>query len=376
MRIARTAAIALGSFGLAAAGTLLYWHRRPNAASVDRDAVLETWEAVADGAHNSNTDLTFIDGWFLLVHQTSPHHMGSDKSRLLLWRSRDARQWEKVTEFKAPSGEYRDPKFASIGGRLFLYALPNRTWLAEPYTTVYTWSEDGVSWQPMTEIEPNGWLFWRPKTHDGATWYVPAYWNEHGRSILLRSPDGINWETESLIYEGEKNDETDFEFLPDGRIIATARLEGSGSVFGDASASTLIAVAAPPYDRWSYAKSPVTRLDGPCLFRYGDRVYAVGRHQASFAPRVGELGGIYTRKRTSLYLVEEDALRRLTDLPSAGDTSYAGIVISGDDLYVSYYTSRLDRDYPWVLGMVRPSDIVMARVSLPALARLAEAPRR
>jgi len=350
---------------------LAYWLLRPRVAGVDPDVVRETWDAVADGAHNSNTDLIYWNGQFYLCHQTSPYHLGSRRSRLLLWRSFDARSWEKVTEFKAERGEYRDPKFAAIRDWLFLYALPNLTLMAEPVTTVYTSTSDGVSWTPPAEIDPRGWLYWRPKTPDGATWYVTAYWHEHGKSILLRSGDGVRWSTVSQVYEGERNDETDFEFLPDGRMLATARLEGNGNEWGDATASTLIAVAPPPYEAWTYSKSGVTRLDGPCLFPYNGRVYAFGRYQATRAPRLVEQGGLYSRKRTSLFLVEEGGLRYLTDVPSAGDTSYAGVAMRGDELYASYYTSPPERDITWILGMFRPSDIRMARIDLPALERLA-----
>jgi hypothetical protein len=62
---------------------------------------------------------------------------------------------------------------------------------------------------------------------------------------------------------------------------------------------------------------------------------------------------------------------RLSDLPSAGDTSYAGVVLRGGALWVSYYTSDVNRDFPWALGMVRASDIRMARVDLASLAKLA-----
>jgi hypothetical protein len=115
----------------------------------------------------------------------------------------------------------------------------------------------------------------------------------------------------------------------------------------------------------------VTRLDGPCLFPYNGRIYAIARYQATRAPKYVELGGIYSRKRTSLFLVGEQGLRYLTDLPSAGDTSYAGIVMQGDELIASYYTSPPDRDVTWILGMFRPSNIRMARIDLPALERLA-----
>jgi hypothetical protein len=64
---------------------------------------------------------------------------------------------------------------------------------------------------------------------------------------------------------------------------------------------------------------------------------------------------------------------RLSDLPSAGDTSYAGVVLHGGSLYADYYTSHIERDYPWLLGMILRTDIRMARVPLDDLQRVAEA---
>ncbi len=347
---------------------------RPNRAFINPGLEMETWDVVADGAHNSNTDLIHFRGSFYLAHQTSPWHFGSEESRLVVRRSADARQWEKVSEFEAPGEELRDPKFAVIGDRLFLYMLRNRTWDPEPYTTVHTCSEDGSSWGSLVDIRPEGWLFWSPETMDSKTWYVPAYWHEHGRSALLKSSDGVEWSWVSEIYEGERNDETAIEFLPDGRMIATLRLEGSGQMRGDPQASTLIAVASPPYKKWSHARSRVTRLDGPCLFSYGGEVFAAGRYQPERLAGLSEQGSIFSKKRTSLFLVREDGLTYLSDLPSSGDTSYAGAVILSDVAYVCYYTSPTSRDYPWIVGMLSPTDIRMARISLPSLARLAESP--
>ncbi len=367
-------AIALECVGLIAGGFLLYWFVRPNRASVNPGLEMETWDIVADGTHNANTDLIYWNNSFYLVHQTSPYHFGTKRSRLIIRQSSDAHNWETVAEFRVPEAELRDPKFAAVGNRLFLYALKNVRWTAEPHTTLYTFSEDGSTWRPFVDIAPEGWLFWRPKTCDSVTWYVPAYWHEHGESILLQSNDGINWSTVSRIYEGERNDETAIEFLPDRRIVATSRLEGSGSIFGDAQASTLIAVASPPYSDWSYTKSQITRLDGPCLLPYGGKIFAIGRYQADRTPTVSEQGSIFSKKRTSLFLVKEDSLTYLSDLPSAGDTSYAGAVILGDALYVCYYTSPIGRDYPWILGMLTATNIRMAKMPLSSLAALAESP--
>ncbi len=358
---------------LGLAGTLAVWWLRPNRADVHPSLELETWSVVSDGLHNSNTDLVHWRGSFWLVHAASPWHLGSESCRLRVWRSADAVQFEPVAELSMPGEDIRDPKFAVIGDRLFLYALPNRGRRALPYATVYAVSDDGVHWPPFAPIEQPGWLFWRPKTRDGVTWLVPAYWHEHGRSRLFSSWDGVHWSVVSDIHAGDANDETDFEFLPDGRLLVTARLEGrADSPLGSPDACTLLATALPPYHTWRKARSAVTRLDGPALFAYDGRIFAVARFQPGRRSTLTQLGGMLSRKRTAIFLVEEDRLVHLSDLPSSGDTSYAGVVVRDGTLFASYYTSDVTRDPAWALGMFLPSEIRMARVGLASLVRIAE----
>ncbi|MHA1649780.1 MAG: hypothetical protein ACTSYB_06280 [Candidatus Helarchaeota archaeon] len=358
-------------FGIFLGTVLIVWYLRPNTADIKNNIVMESWVAVT-GQHNSNTDLIYWNktGRIYLIHDRRPFHLGSTDARLILWSSLDARNWTKITEFSVPGNDIRDPKFAIIGNRLFLYALKNLGVMATPYQTVYTFSEDGINWQPFQEISLSGWLFWRPKTNDNLTWYVPAYWHEHGQSILLNSTDGINWNIVATIYTGEANDETAIEFLPDGRMICTARLEGTAdSLFGSSEACTLIATSSYPYTNWSsYIKSRETRLDGPVLFSHANKIFAIGRRHLGPRTYFTELGSIFSRKRTAIYLVNETSgLRFLTDLPSAGDTSYAGIVIKGEELFISYYTSDITKDYSWILGMVANSDIRIAKINISAL---------
>ena len=362
LKILRGIGITLLAILLLLALIIGWWAIRPNTANIADDLVMDNWIAVSDGTHNSNTDLIYWNDAFYLVHAASPWHFASEKSRLIVRRSEDGKTWEKTAELAAAGEDIRDPKFGAIGDRLYMYALKNVDFTAEPYTTVISSTADGITWTDFNEIEQEGWLFWRPKTIDGLTWYIPAYWHEHGISALLQSTDGENWEMVGPIYQGERNDETTIEFLPDGRMISTARLEGSGSIFGDNTAATLLAVTEPPYQDWTFERSSVTRLDGPTLFTYNGQVYAAGRYQPGRRGIFTGLGSIFSRKRTALFLVEADRLIYLTDLPSCGDTAYTGVVIRGDEVYISYYTSRTDRDFSWLLGLVRPTDILIARI--------------
>lgn len=363
---------ATGIFALALLLAGAYALLRPNRAQLAPALQIESWDVVADGEHNSNTDMILWRDRFWLVHAASPYHMGTPESRLVIRRSRDARHWDVVATLQVPGKDIRDPKFAPIGGRLLLYALSNEGFFATPEGSVVAASEDGEHWSEFTPVGPRGWLFWRPKSADAQTWYVPAYWWDHGKSILLRSRDGLAWEQVSTIYEGDGNDETAIEFLPDGRLLATARLEVTPDTLrGNENASTLLAVAEPPFERWSYRKSRVTRLDGPVLFSHAGRVFAVARHQDGTRGPLTRLGGVWSRKRTALYEVSTGRLVHLSDLPSAGDTSYAGIALRDGFAYVDYYTSHIARDYPWLLGMFLPTDIRMARISLDSLLALA-----
>jgi hypothetical protein len=355
-----------------------WWYLRQNRSTVDPSLNIETWDIVNDAMHNSNTDLIRWGDYFYLVHAVSPYHFASTTCYLKLSRSRDGRSWEHLADIRSPDEDIRDPKLALIGGTLFLYALVNKSFDPEPYTTVYTKSLDGGStWSPLEKIEHEGWLFWKPKTHDQKTWYAAAYWHEHGKSALFSTLDGVFWERVSMIHDGGlRIDETDIEFLPGGALLSTGRLEGDfreweyGMIFGDPQGGTLIAAAEYPYTRFTaLAKSSLTRLDGPALFAWQGRIFAVGRRQPELAEPFLRQGSIFARKRTSLFEVTRDRLIWLSDVPSAGDTSYAGLALHDGCLYFSYYTSPIDRDYPWIVGMLNPTPIRMAKLDLNRLAK-------
>jgi hypothetical protein len=109
----------------------------------------------------------------------------------------------------------------------------------------------------------------------------------------------------------------------------------------------------------------------------------VARAQPGARTGLTRLGSLFARKRTALWEIDpgreapdggsgDPRLVWLSDLPSAGDTSYAGAVPRDGMLYTDYYTSRIDRDWPWLLGMLLATDIRMAKLDLGALHALAQ----
>jgi hypothetical protein len=323
--------------------------------------------------HDGMSDLIRWRGQLWLAHVASPWHFASDRSRIVLRRSGDGRAWTEVARFSGSGEDIREPKLAVIGDRLHLYWLQNRDFPEpNPYSTFVSASADGLAWEAPEPVRPEGWLLWRPRTLDGVTHYVTAYSRDHGRAALFRSTDGRTWTHVSDVASGGHLDETGFTFVG-RRIVAVTRLEGVGPRpwVGDRRGGTLIATAAPPYSEWTATVDLSARLDGPRLFTWRGQAYAVGRYDP--LPPEGLVGSVLSRKRTALYLIDPAGLRLLTILPSAGDTSYPGAVVSGDEIVVSYYTSRTDRDYPWLLGMLLPSELRLARIPLLSIGSLADA---
>jgi hypothetical protein len=136
-------------------------------------------------------------------------------------------------------------------------------------------------------------------------------------------------------------------------------------------------------DLATLAVTPVERkLDSPNLFLWGGEPWLIARRSLAFggryglAPsrlpaalrmRVNQLAWWVTRKRSALYRV--DAARRsvewVADLPSRGDTSFAGVVEEADgSLLVADYTSAVGTGDPaWMRGQLRPTEIQLLRVS-------------
>jgi hypothetical protein len=231
-----------------------------------------------------------------------------------------------------------------------------------PYTTVFSTSRDGSNWTPWQDVSPANWVFWRPKTNDGKTWYVAADDRRAKQSALFSSLDGITWNKVSLIYSGEFHAEIELGFLTNHDLLCTIRVEGT-----EGHPRTLIGHAQFPYKAWSLSPSYLTRLDGAASFVYQGQVFSAGRFEPD---PLFKMGNYLNRKRTSLFRISPHELSWLSDLPSSGDTGYAAVVVLDDTAFIAYYTSDPDTNYPWVVGQFRPTQIRLARIHLPDLARL------
>ncbi len=96
-----------------------------------------------DGKHNSNTDMEYWNGKFYVAFQSSKYHIGTTQSSIKIKTSSDnGYSWTLIKEFKIPDTEMRDPHLAIIGGRIFIYCLKNEGFIADPFITYYSYSDD------------------------------------------------------------------------------------------------------------------------------------------------------------------------------------------------------------------------------------------
>jgi hypothetical protein len=374
-------------FFLILVGSLfLWWWVRPSTYQVNSHLDFTNEVYVTNGRHNANTDLIYWNGFYYFIYANQPGNQGSTTTFLSVNRGADLHAMTEIMQLRVPGEDIRDPKFAIIDNQIFIYYLKNNGVIAIPYGTAFLNSSDGVTWSTAQALPGMaGWCLWRPRTRDNVTWYCSVYKNDQTDCSLFRTTDGINWTFVSKIANGVGISEDELIFLEDGRMLVSIRNElNPATVIGDVMAGTLLAISAPPYTTWNVTLEKLTKLDGPCLFNINDtststmRYFAVGRFQPEVDNMLTAMGSCFAKKRTSLFefvnLSTIPALRYISDLPSSGDSTYEGVVIKGDRLYITYYTNDPTKDPAWLLGMLIPSDIMLTNMSVTSLLDAANNP--
>ncbi|MGZ4202031.1 MAG: sialidase family protein [Thermoleophilaceae bacterium] len=327
--------------------------------------------------HNENTDLARWRGAIWFVHRTAGSQILGPNSSLRIYRSTDnGRTFALEAIVPAPSDrDIRDPAFYTVGKRLFIKAITRLPGFAlrdegAGSISVQIHSRDGLHWSPPSAIGPQGWGFWRVK-QQGGSYYASAYEDGDLRVVLYRSSDGVHWRRGPLIYGVSKDTplEAELVFSPSGkRMFAFMRLDGDNSVLlgGNDHLRTKVCWSTRPYKSFSCPQTlNGVRLDGPVAFYWGKRLFVVARKH---------LVGSDLRKRTALYELrgnfEKGPLRihEWGELPSAGDTSYAGIApLGGSRFLVTWYSSPPALDQSWLDGFQGQTDIWRATLDLSKL---------
>jgi hypothetical protein len=270
--------------------------------------------------------------------------------------------------------DLRDPSLYVVGNQLTIKAITRLGVVSDRDSnvqsiSVQTHSTDGITWSPFADLAASTWSFWRVKENAG-TYYSAAYEDGDKSVSLYSSTDGMQWKKGNPVYtvSADTPVETELAFMPSGRMLAIVRTDGTDDELLAVSGRirTQICWAMPPYDSFTCPQTfDGQRLDGPLAFFWNSRLFVVARKHI--------LDGS-GRKRTALFEVTGTldggplGIKEHGEIPSAGDTSYAGYaMIDANRAVVSWYSGDLFTDKPWVVAMFDLTDIWMATIDLSKL---------
>ncbi|MGB0679560.1 MAG: sialidase family protein, partial [Polyangiales bacterium] len=333
---------------------------------------------------NSNLDVTRHDGRVYLAWRNAPGHVASRHARIHVISSADERHWQhEVTLHR--DRDVREPRLLSFGGtlRLFFAELGRDPLAFEPRGTAVWQRGRGEQWHGEPGLRWPGLMPWRTRTVGGQAHLIGYRGGEHLYAfngeplsiVWLSSDDGEHWRPaapaqETVLRGG--GSEADFGQLPDGSLRAVVRNEaGDDDGFG----SKLCRATPDAPTDWHCRPDP-RKFDSPLVFAHDGELYLIARRnlspsghyaQASHGPRASQsaanaLDYLSRRKRCALWRFTGPGpnVAFILDLPSRGDTCFAGILkgnAPGDFIVYDYSSDLHGPDLSWYAAQKAPSHI-------------------
>lgn len=292
-----------------------------------------------EAPHSAFGDIIrYHNRWFAIFREAENHvsHPGAEADGVLrVIVSNSGETWKAAARIEEAGIDLRDPHLSiTADGRLMAVAggseYPGGVYKGRQPRVAF--SRDGSTWtQPQRVLEPGHWL-WRVTWHKGEAWGVSKYGSPGKelpeaprRVILVRSSDGIHWETVSEL-NVPGGDETTVRFLPDDHMVALMRRRLQS---GDAAA--VIGVAKPPYKDWTWTETKYF-VGGPnFIVLPGGRMIAGGRWYVHGDP---------ASAKTAIGPMTLTSYQPELVLPSGGDSSYPGFAFHNNRLWTLYYSSH------------------------------------
>lgn len=295
-------------------------------------------ERIFDRApHSAFTDLVEFNGkLYCTFREGSGHVPGKDGTNgtIRIIASADGQNWQSVALLSEAQVDLRDPKLSvTPDGRLMLlvggsYYEGETLGLRRTRVSFSDKLGRNFSAPRPVEIDPKiktdaDWL-WRVTWHRGIGYGV-LYQSggDEFQAQLVSTRDGLRYQLVTTFAIGGRPNETTVRILPDGEMLAWVRRERE-------SQNGFIGSSRPPYTNWTW-KEQNARLGGPNFL-----ILPNGK-------LIGTTRGYLADRKANTYvtwLTRDGAINPIVTLPSGGDTSYAGMVVRGDRLLISYYASH------------------------------------
>ena len=285
--------------------------------------------------HAAFTDLTVFKNFLYCVFREGTGHVpgktGSDGTIRVL-RSKNGKTWDNVAFIKSQGIDLRDPKITVTPQGLLMINMGGSVYAQgelKSVSSMVSFSNDGkiFSTPQKINIDPSiatsrDWL-WRVTWHEQKA-FGKVYQFDSGKTgfHLVASDNGLSYTLiKTFDLTGSPN-ETTIRF--DGtKMLALVRREKENKLGN-------IGMAEFPYTQWTWQELPI-RIGGPNFLKVGDEFLMATRKYGDETKTV--IGKISSSGQWAELFV----------LPSGKDTSYPGMAIFKNKLFVSYYSGHEEK---------------------------------
>lgn len=294
-----------------------------------------------EAPHSAFTDLVRYKGNFYCAFREAPGHVSGPKGTARVIKSSDGKNWKSVADLKIEGLDLRDPKLSITPDNRLMVLIDVETYkdgkvdTRKPYVS---FSDDGETFSmPLAstldkKIEVKSDWVWRVSWDRGIGYAIDYQPNA---IYLLKTKDGKSFENVSkLPVEGSPNECT-IRFDKKGKMYVVIRREGADKM-------GMLATSEGDYTNWKINKL-TERLGGPDLIFLNDTTLCIGSRQ--YIPNPPGSEKEYKKYITSLFITDLNGkiLKTIPFTQSAGDTSYPGMLIYKNQLWVSYYSSHEEK---------------------------------
>jgi hypothetical protein len=283
--------------------------------------------------YSAFTDLIRFNNFFYCSFRVGSDHAGGEDGKVRIIRSGDGENWENVALLEKRGIDLRDPKLSVTPGKKLMIIMggsvyENRKLLGRKPHVCFSDQSGLVFSDPQEVAFANGagsefsWL-WRVTWNKNVGYTVDYQIDDEDewKIFLMRTTDGITFENIVQLEVDGKPNEATVRFDKKNNVRVLIRREG-----GDKNG--VLAHSKYPYDSWNYNKLDF-RLGGPNFVFRGNDKLIIGTRKYQ--------GKVQTHLLVTTLTGE---IKKEIILPSGGDTSYPGMLIHKNKLWVSYYSSH------------------------------------
>jgi hypothetical protein len=292
--------------------------------------------------HNAFTDIIEFQNNFYCTFREAKSHVGGDngsdgKIRILI--SVNGNDWRSIALLEKKGYDLRDSKLSITPEGKLMVLMGGTRWEGKKQVNRLTHvsflnGKTGRFSNPApVEIDKAirskyDWLWrvtWNEKDENGYGIVYQRKSNTENESYLLKTEDGIRYSVICNLSSNKLPGESTLLFNRENEMLAVIRNDARGKNHGQ------LGKARYPYDTWNW-KNLGVHLGGPDMIELNNDLYIIGSR--AFA----EQG----KTTTALFIFDDrsNEFYKIIDLPSGGDTSYPGMLLHQDQLWVSYYSSH------------------------------------